>query len=89
MQDHGGMLDIYLCVTLTVTVFTTQVSHPKSLVSYIGLQVLSTLSCTLQFLTLDFSPSIKHVNSLLERVGFWLCDGIGLFTFINILFFII
>ena len=35
------------CVTLTVTVFITQVSHPKSLASYLGLQVFSTLSCTL------------------------------------------
>ena len=38
---------ISLCVTLTVTVFITQFSHPKSLVSYLGLQVFSTFSCTL------------------------------------------
>jgi len=38
---------ISLCVTLTVTLFITQVSHPKSLASYFGLKVFSTLSCTL------------------------------------------
>ena len=32
---------ISLCVTLTVTVFITQVSHPKSLASYFGFQSLN------------------------------------------------
>ena len=37
-------------MTLTVTVFITQVSHPKSLASYFGLQVFSTSSCILHHL---------------------------------------
>ena len=45
--DDDNVRYIFSCVTLTVIVFITQVSHPKSLASYLGLQVFSTLSCIL------------------------------------------